>query len=277
MKILSINIRGFKVEGKEGWFRGIISSSRPVVAAIQETRCHGVNESWVESLWGSVDVGYVEKHVVGRFNNVAWVLCGDFNEVRYEHERKKERRASRFNDFIEENGLLEVPLVGKKFIWISDDGVKFSKLDRLLVSDNFAQLWNDLAAYSLDRKLTDHSPILLKNGSTDVGPKPFRVFDAWLEEAGVGDVIEVAWNENDTTHRPDTVFRLKLKRVKDRLKEWSTNTYGRLDTEIKELIDKSSLWEIEAENRILSDNEREGNGWKLEAIGSKKTWINATC
>ncbi|XP_071709115.1 uncharacterized protein [Rutidosis leptorrhynchoides] len=172
-----------------------------------------------------------------------------------------------FNDFIERNSLLEIPLVGKKFTRICENGLKFSKLDRFLVSDNFAQLWNDLAAISLYRKLTDHSPILLKNGCTDFRPKPFWVFDAWFDEVGVEDIIVAAWNETVTVRGSDSIFRLKLKNVKVRLREWSNNTYGKLDLEIKELINQSNLWELEAENRTLSDNERH------EWLNARSNWV----
>ncbi|XP_071690158.1 uncharacterized protein [Rutidosis leptorrhynchoides] len=305
MKILSINIRRFKVGGKVCWFRSLVSNANPIVAAIQETKSHGVNDSWVENLWGSVNIGYVEKQAVGRsggllliwdsnifvvneavegeffiaikgkltgydteimvvnvygphsdnkkrhfwdsldsllrFNNVAWILCGDFNEVRHIDERQnyefKERRASMFNDFIERNGLMEIPLLGKKFTRISDDGLKFSKLGRFLVSDNFCQMWSDLSSIPLDRKLTGHSPILLKNGHTDFNSKPFRVFDSWFDEVGVDKIIELAWKTKVGAHRPDTIFRLKLKKVKESLKVWSGETFGKLDLEIKELME----------------------------------------
>ncbi|XP_071688449.1 uncharacterized protein [Rutidosis leptorrhynchoides] len=46
----------------------------------------------------------------------AWVVCGDFNEVRNETERFncvfKESRAKRFNEFINNCNLLDIPLGG---------------------------------------------------------------------------------------------------------------------------------------------------------------------
>ncbi|XP_071729226.1 uncharacterized protein [Rutidosis leptorrhynchoides] len=205
-----------------------------------------------KKMWDSLDALLSLKYV-------AWVLCGDFNEVRRVEERQNcafiERRASLFNEFIDRNGLIKVPLVGKKFTRISDDGLKFSKLDRFLVSDNFVQLWNNLSVIQLDRKLTDHSPILLKNGIDDFGPKPTRVFDAWLEKRGIESVISEAWNRSVSAQKPDVIFRMKLKNVKDHLKQWSIQNYGRLDAELLELIEKSNSWELQAENRTLSDME----------------------
>ncbi|XP_071712791.1 uncharacterized protein [Rutidosis leptorrhynchoides] len=103
-----------------------------------------------------------------RLNNISWVVGGDFNEVRHDDERLNStfyaRRAVLFNEFVINNVLIEFPLVDKRFTRISDDGLQFSKLDRFLVSNNFSMLWDDLAITSLDRKLSDHSPLPLKNG-----------------------------------------------------------------------------------------------------------------
>ncbi|XP_071715008.1 uncharacterized protein [Rutidosis leptorrhynchoides] len=144
------------------------------------------------------------------------------------------------------NGLIKVPLLGKRFTRVSDDGLKFSKLNRFLVSIQFAQLWDDFSVISIDRKLSDHSPLLLRNGSADFGPKPIRIFDSWLDEKGVEDI---------------------LKNVKESLQAWSKGSVGKLDEEIKQLIDECNQLEKDAEQRDLNDNERQT--W-LQARGK---WI----
>ncbi|XP_071727350.1 uncharacterized protein [Rutidosis leptorrhynchoides] len=51
--------------------------------------------------------------------DVAWVICGDFNEVRNKAERFNcdfiEYRAKRFNEFITDNCLIEIPMSGRIF------------------------------------------------------------------------------------------------------------------------------------------------------------------
>lgn len=46
---------------------------------------------------------------------------GDFNVVRFPHEKRAERVASnileRFSDFINANEFIDLPLSGAKFIW----------------------------------------------------------------------------------------------------------------------------------------------------------------
>ncbi|XP_071715061.1 uncharacterized protein [Rutidosis leptorrhynchoides] len=129
-------------------------------------------------LWSSLE------SLVGSFD-AAWVLGGDFNEVRDQSERKNcvfvESRARRFNEFINRTRLVEVPLGGKRFTRIYDNGDK----------------------------------------EIDFGPKPTKVFDEWLEAEGADEIVRKAWNINVGGRRPNCIFRNKLKEVKIALKEWS--------------------------------------------------------
>ncbi|XP_071713036.1 uncharacterized protein [Rutidosis leptorrhynchoides] len=110
----------------------------------------------------------------------AWILCGDFNEVREESDRLNcefiEYRAKWFNDFISNNRLMEIPLGGRNFTRISDDGLKFSKIDRFLCTEKFFSMWKDVSAVALERKISDHCPIMLKEEGKNFGPKPFKIF-----------------------------------------------------------------------------------------------------
>ncbi|MFS7924885.1 putative Endonuclease/exonuclease/phosphatase superfamily [Helianthus anomalus] len=70
-----------------------------------------------------------------------WVIMGDFNSVRFPEERYNTEFipscAEAFNEFVEDNSLLEYPMGGRKYTRISDAGDKLSKLDRFLVSSRF--------------------------------------------------------------------------------------------------------------------------------------------
>ncbi|XP_071714756.1 uncharacterized protein [Rutidosis leptorrhynchoides] len=123
--------------------------------------------------------------------NSAWLLCGDFNEVRECSDgltsQFHQSRADQFNDSISRNNLIEVPICGRKFTRISDDGLKFSKLDRFLVTDNFMSLWEDLSIIILDRNLSDHCLLVLRDRAFDYGLKPFKVFDEWFNSKDIGE------------------------------------------------------------------------------------------
>ncbi|XP_071727736.1 uncharacterized protein [Rutidosis leptorrhynchoides] len=131
-------------------------------------------------------------------DGVSWVICGDFNEVRDKSERLNceffDNWAKRFNEFINRNSLVDIPLGGRKFTRVSDDGLKMSKLDRFLVSDDFLSFWNDLKVVALDRSVSDHCPILMSDGEVDFGPKPFKIYDDWF---GVEGIDKRKYNKNN--------------------------------------------------------------------------------
>ncbi|GJR22158.1 RNA-directed DNA polymerase, eukaryota [Tanacetum coccineum] len=51
-----------------------------------------------------------------------------------------------------------------------------------------------ISAICLDRHLSDHRPILLKEVFSDFGPTPFRFYHSWLELPGFDDLVSKFWN-----------------------------------------------------------------------------------
>ncbi|XP_071704655.1 uncharacterized protein [Rutidosis leptorrhynchoides] len=144
----------------------------------------------------------------------------------------------------------------KKITRISDDGTKFSKLDRFLVNDQFIKLWKDLSVVALERRESDHCPLVLRNRIIDFGPKPFKVFDEWLNKDDALRVVNEAWVKSVGGSRKDCVFRDKLKNVKRELKKWNNCEFGNLDDEIRDLKDKAGKLEYLAELGTISEQER---------------------
>ncbi|XP_071718178.1 uncharacterized protein [Rutidosis leptorrhynchoides] len=175
-----------------------------------ETECKQFDDRWVYSLWGNSDIG----------NEFFQAI-----RVRAESERPNcvfhNRHVACFNDFINKCNMIEIPINGRKFTRISDDGTKFSKLDRFLVSEKFISLWEDLSVIALERRESDHCPLLLRDKVIDFGPKPFKVFDEWF------------------------------------FKEGRKIEFGNLDIELDKLKNDASEWEKKAEAGALNDKERE--------------------
>ncbi|XP_071728915.1 uncharacterized protein [Rutidosis leptorrhynchoides] len=244
--------------------------------AIRGNWSHSGVESIIVNVYGPHnDVGkrLLWDSLSGLISNIdtTWLLCGDFNEVREASDRLNSQfiqyRATCFNNFILSNNLIEIPINGKRFTRISDDGLKFSKLDRFLVLDNFLKLWEDLSVIALDRRLSNHCPLILREKIIDFGPKPFKVFDEWFNCEEIGDIILDAWNQPITGNKRDCMFRDKLKNVKLAIKNWSKMSYGKLDSEINELKKEASEWEIKAESNQLSNEDR--NMW----LDCRRKWV----
>jgi len=93
-----------------------------------------------------------------------WCFCGDFKTVRSVNKRKgaidrgtQSSEIKRFNSFIERNFLLELPIVGKKFICYKSNVPAKNRLDRVLVSNDWLQKWSMSKQYVQSREVLDHA------------------------------------------------------------------------------------------------------------------------
>nr|GFB72721.1 RNA-directed DNA polymerase, eukaryota [Tanacetum cinerariifolium] len=166
---------------------------------------------------------YLE-HVINQWDSEV-VIMGDFNEVRFKSERSGSvfnvQGANVFNAFIANAGLEEVPLGGSSFTWCHKSATKTSKLERFLISKNLMISCPNISAISLDRYLSDHRLILLRESQHDYGPIPFRFFNHWLELDGFNKFVTDMWNlaPIDESNAMRNVM-IKLKFLKRKIREW---------------------------------------------------------
>ncbi|GJS09721.1 RNA-directed DNA polymerase, eukaryota [Tanacetum coccineum] len=153
------------------------------------------------------------------------VLLGDFNEVRFEHERRgslfNSHGANSFNNFITRTGLIDLPLEGYSFTWAHKSASKMSKLDRFLISEGLLALFPSISALCLDKHLSDHRPILLRELNVDYGPTPFRFFHSWSSRKGFDKMVEDSW-KNSVCMESNSIIKLKkkLQSLKSSIKHW---------------------------------------------------------
>lgn len=100
-----------------------------------------------------------------------------------------------FEDFIDDMGLVNIPLIGRKFTWHRANGTSMSRLERLLLSEDWLAQWEDLSQWGLQRTISDHCPILLKSTSINWGPKPFRVLNCWLMNSEFLKFVSDSWSK----------------------------------------------------------------------------------
>ncbi|GKA68574.1 putative RNA-directed DNA polymerase, eukaryota, reverse transcriptase zinc-binding domain protein [Tanacetum coccineum] len=80
-----------------------------------------------------------------------------------------------FNSFIDNSGLINLPLGGRLFTWMNKAGTKLSKLDLFLISKEVVEALPDVRVTAIDRLWSDHNPILLHVSKSDFGPIPFKL------------------------------------------------------------------------------------------------------
>ncbi|XP_022036790.1 uncharacterized protein LOC110939540 [Helianthus annuus] len=188
------------------------------------------------------------------------ILLGDFNEVQSEEERCNSNfddlAAFRFNCFIEGAGLIEYNQVGRRFTRISDDGVKLSKLDRILVCDSFMEAWPEATFKVHSKELSDHSLLILLCSNVDFGPIPFKFFNSWLEKEGLGEIVKNVCEEKVDIQQGDKALVDLFKRLKVALKKWRDNWKGEEDRNRVDIIKMLDDLESVAERKRLNSEEK---------------------
>nr|GEV05024.1 RNA-directed DNA polymerase, eukaryota, reverse transcriptase zinc-binding domain protein [Tanacetum cinerariifolium] len=134
------------------------------------------------------------------------ILFGDLNEVRNDFERVgsifSSGDAAIFNDFIQESGLIDLPM-----------------------GDNVNHDIPNLQVVALDRRWSDHNPILFHSKKFDFGLTSFRIFNSWFDRIDFEKVVKDKWDDITGEVLGHTKsLHTKLKDLKSHLKIWYSHT-----------------------------------------------------
>ncbi|XP_076903259.1 uncharacterized protein LOC143558289 [Bidens hawaiensis] len=190
-----------------------------------------------------------------------WCLCGDFNAVRNEDEKRNSKfnqsSASDFNSFIDEACLMEYGMKGKRFTFLTGAGnkCKMSKLDRFLVCGYFFSRWAEACCRALPRNLSDHCPILLSLVNKNFGARPFRWFNSWLDRDGCEEMLVNALDRYQSVGSRDVTLSNKFRFLRNLVRNWKAKqdvTEGEESCTLK--VELESL-EATMEHRDLVEEE----------------------
>lgn len=198
-------------------------------------------------------------------------LCGDFNAVRNVEERWSQRGnnvyydVQHFSQFIDDNGLIDLPLSGRHYTWFKGDGSAMSRLDRFLLSKEWCLHWPNSFQVALLRGISDHCPLQLSVDEENWGPRPLRMLKCWQDLSGYKQFVKEKWKSLEVEGWGGYVIREKLKLIKSALKEWHSvhakNIPGKIDgfkNRLSELDDQVevgglSVEELEEMRNITHD------------------------
>jgi hypothetical protein len=123
-----------------------------------------------------------------------------------------------FQNFVEELELVDLPLLGRRFTWFHSSGRAMSRIDRVLISDEWASRWGSVTRWALPRDVSDHCPLILKYSRDDWGPKPFRFNNFLLDNKKLQEVVESFWVHHKVEGWMSFVLKEKLKLLKSTLR-----------------------------------------------------------
>ncbi|KAK8713402.1 hypothetical protein V6N13_148620 [Hibiscus sabdariffa] len=152
---------------------------------------------------------------------------GDFNMVKNMDERlgvtNDSNAMKRFVDFINCNGMVDLPMSGNCFTWFRAGSIaSASKIDRFLLSTDIC-CWFPLASQKvLNRGLSDHCTVLLKEEHVVVRHKTFKWSNHWADDPDFDKMIKEKF-----TYIKRRGIGEKLRRIKAAVKCWVADAKAR--------------------------------------------------
>ncbi|KAK8497800.1 hypothetical protein V6N12_065894 [Hibiscus sabdariffa] len=148
------------------------------------------------------------------------ILGGDFNTVKEKEEKVgvtiDYNLMMMFADFINCDGLVDLPMNGSSFTWFrSGSNVSTSKLDRFLVSTGICSWFPNASQSALNRSLSNHCPVLLKEVQSVAIKRPFKWFTHWADDLDFDRMVK---KEFCNIKRKGVGEKLRL--VKAAIKNW---------------------------------------------------------
>ncbi|XP_010666466.1 uncharacterized protein LOC104883619 [Beta vulgaris subsp. vulgaris] len=162
-------------------------------------------------------------------NNKPWLLAGDFNDTRFTWERSSScaetsRRTARFNEWVEEMGLLEVEFSGPSHTWARGNSLETrtsARLDRALCNGEWSLKFANAALKNLPAIQSDHCPLLISpNGFVPISNTncPFRFQAAWLSHEQFSEFMEHNWDKT-----APLVSHLAV--MAEKLQDWNSSQF----------------------------------------------------
>lgn len=218
--------------------------------------------------------------------NGPWMLTGDFNCVISQDEKGGGNHINLnglndFNRMISCLGLVDSGFFGKKYTWCNSrigNARILKRLNRALLNPLWVAACTTELSH-LHRTCSDHSPLLLKFGQVSRAGSFFRFINAWTKHHQVLDLVKSSW-ECNLPGKPLVRFAMKLKRLKQRLKDWNKEVYGNIHQEVKDAEDEAikmeAIWDSSpfeankinfcmAQERLNAKLEIEEMFWKQKA------------
>lgn len=167
-------------------------------------------------------------------SNEPLLIGGDFNIISYAKERNSNngvhRHTGLFNAPISFHELQEIETTGGIFTWSNNqDPPTLEKLDRILVSNGWADLYPQVLVRKLPREVSDHNPLIISYG---ISKKPFQIqfrFElSWMSHPKFKNEVARIWGKPCNAKSALDRIQQKLKLFKQFFKGWGFNWQGEL-------------------------------------------------
>ncbi|XP_028117450.1 uncharacterized protein LOC114315081 [Camellia sinensis] len=173
-------------------------------------------------------------------SNSPCIFLGDFNAIRYRQEKVGgssvwSNENEEFNTYINSSDLTDLSYGGCQFTWANkraDGDYIATKIDRVLVNEDWLVKYPESSASFLPSGISDHSPAVVNISETKTSfKKPFKYFDFWSKHPDFLNCVSATW---DQFIRGVPMFRVcqKLKQLKTALKLLNKKDYNMFYTNL---------------------------------------------
>jgi exonuclease III len=150
-------------------------------------------------------------------DNIPWLICRDFNMIRYACEKNNDNfrhnEADAFNDMIHDICLIELPLMDRQFTWSNRRASPtLERIDRAFINTDWDSLLPNTILSSLTHSTSDHVPLKIQI-STSVPKSPlYRFENSWIQQPAFLSIVSTAWNLHYSPPDPASSLVIRLKR-----------------------------------------------------------------
>lgn len=148
--------------------------------------------------------------------------------------------------------MWDLQLLNFKYTWFGPNG-KCSRLDKAVINSEWAFSAN-WTLKGLGRRSSDPSALLLSGKDLNWGPKPYKVFNVWLQDDNLKSLMISTW---DSMSSSNLNLHIKMKTLREAIKKWNSGTDGNSIMRVKELevkLDEGDVNNLDHKQRkVLQD------------------------
>ncbi|GJT53495.1 RNA-directed DNA polymerase, eukaryota [Tanacetum coccineum] len=194
---------GFTMDGclgskaKKDWVRELVTKNNVSFLTLQETKTENISAMDAKFLWGNYLFYHTFSEALG---NSGGILCAwDSNVFHKDHH-----------------------VISDNFVALY--GTWIPKKLKLLIISVYAPHSHTSKSICLDRHLSDHRPILLRELVSDYGATPFRLYHSWFALSGFEQMVTSTWNSFTLEDSNGMIrFKKKLQLLKKEIRIWVAN------------------------------------------------------
>ena len=172
-------------------------------------------------------------------NSLPWVCLGDFNELMDGREKEGgsahlAKQMEAFCEVINSSCLCDLGYTGQDYTWsrrLGNRGWVRERLDRALVSTNWAARFPKLNLFHKPNSTSDHCVLILKDVQNSCKKwrwkKLFRFEEMWLKEEACVGVVEDAWARG-ASKESDSPLSSYLGECRHSLISWNNVSFGHM-------------------------------------------------